>query len=309
MKKTITSLFVMLACAFSAQAQTNSYPFDASDVDEDGWLWFDTPEKIEKYVGVSKDGKLDPNGKIFQMVTTNAAASAQKPFNQTFATDTIHGWGDPHDLENTKKQGAIVLHVATENATAKNGGAILINLPSCKTMHMNLSCEGAANLYLSGSKDATADTSAYSVVYKPAETRWPNPFTGQDMIMYTPLFQTNIHVWSGIEALNDNGNTEFTLASKEPVYAMLQSAAVSPIYIHGVRIVTEPSTGIQDITADAIQFDGQNITLDTPAQISVYTIDGSLVSSAYGSKVNLAGLSKGIYLVKAGNATQKVAIK
>lgn len=310
MKKSITSLFLMLACAFGAQAQTESYPFDAADVDADGWLWFDTAEKIEKYVGVSKDGKLDPNGKIFQMITTSAAAEAEEPFNTTFASDTIHGWGDPHNLEATKKKGAIVLHVATENAIAKNGGAILINLTSCKEMHMNLSCQGAANLFLSGSKDAKADTSAYTVVYKPLEQRWPNPFDpDKEMIMYTPLFQTNIFTWESMEQLNDLGNTEFNLTSKESVYAMLQSAAVSPIYIHGIKVVTEGTTGINDITADAISFDGKNISLNAVAEINVYNLSGALVASEYASSMNLSNLTKGVYMVKVGNATQKVVIK
>ena len=48
MKKSITSLFLMFACVFGAQAQANSYPFDEADLDANGWLWFDTPEKIEK---------------------------------------------------------------------------------------------------------------------------------------------------------------------------------------------------------------------------------------------------------------------
>lgn len=302
MKKTITSLFVMLACAFGAQAQTNTFPFDAADLDENGWLWFDTPEKIEKYVGVSEDGKLDPNGKIFQMISTESASDVKPPFNQTFASDTISGFGDPHNEGKDIKKGAIVLHKGTENGKYNNGGAVLINLPSCKSMSMVLSCESSAQLYLSGSNDAAADTSAYSVVYQPAPAIFPPGF-------FNALFVCNIYTWSDLQTLNNNEATEFTLASKEPVYALLQDAGLAPVYIHGVRIVTEQATGIQDITANDIQFDGQKVTLSAPTRISVYTIDGSLISSVYGSEANLSGLTKGIYLVKAGSATQKVAVK
>lgn len=303
MKKSITSLFLMLACTFGAQAQTESYPFDAADVDADGWLWFDTAEKIEKYVGTSEDGKLDPNGKIFQLISTNKAANVEKPFNKTFADPTIEGYGDPHNQGSDVKKGAIVLHQTIENAIYDDGGAVLINLPSCKSMHMVLSANGAAQLYLSGSKDAAADTSAYTVVYKPLKQEWFG------MIMYTPLFHTNIFTWNNIESLNDLGATEFTLASKTPVYALLQVAGQTPVYIHGVKIVTEESTGINDITADAISFDGKNISLDAAAEINVYNLSGALVASKYASSMNLSNLTKGVYVVKVGNATQKVVIK
>lgn len=301
MKKTITSFFMMLACAFSAQAQT-SYPFDAADVDENGWLWFDTPEKIDKYVGVSKDGKLDPDGKIFQLITTESASGVKPPFNETFASDTISGFGDPHNAGTDIRKGAIVLHQATENGKFNNGGAVLINLPSCKNINMVLSCESSAQLYLSGSKDATADTSTYTIVYQPEAAVFPPGF-------FIPLFTCNIYNWNDLQTFNNKGATDFTLASKEPVFALLQVAGLLPVYIHGIRIQTEQSTGIQELTSEKILFDGQNVSLNNPARISVYHIDGSCVLSEYTDQVNLSGLPKGLYLVKAGQATQKIVIK
>lgn len=305
MKKSITSLFLMLACSFGAQAQTDSYPFDAADVDENGWLWFDTPEKIEKYVGISEDGKLDPNGKIFQMISTKSASDALPPFNETFASDTVTGFGDPKSGGTDVKKGAIVMHKATENALYNNGGAVLINLPSCKMLSMNLSCESAAQLYLSGTNDAEADTSAYSIVYLPQKTEW---FPG--MAFYQELFRTDNFTWEGIHMLNNNGASEFTFSSKNPVYGMLQVAGLYPVYLHGIKVILDgTSTNIRNITTEDILFDGQNVSLATPAQISVYNIDGALVSSEYADKISLSGLNKGLYLVKAGNATRKIAIK
>lgn len=306
MKKSITSLFLMLTCAFGAQAQTESYPFDAADVDAEGWLWFDTAEKIEKYVGVSKDGKLDPNGKIFQLITTSAAAEAEEPFNTTFATDTITGFANDKYIDQLKK-GAIVLNGASQNGNYNDGGAVLINLPSCKEMHMFLSCQSSAWAYLSGTNDAKADTSAYNVVYQPSKTEmWPG-----GPVFINPLFSglNNPFEWTSLETLNNEGASEFTLASKQPVYALLQSAGTLPVYIHGVKIVTEGTTGINDITADAISFDGKNISLNAAAKINVYNLSGALVASKYASSMNLSNLTKGVYMVKVGNATQKVVIK
>lgn len=306
MKKSITSLFLMLACAFGAQAQTESYPFDAADVDANGWLWFDTAEKIEKYVGVSKDGKLDPNGKIFQMITTSTAAEAEEPFNTTFASDTITGFANDKFIDQLKK-GAIVLNGASQNGNYDDGGAVLINLPSCKEMHMFLSCQSSAWVYLSGTNDAKADTSAYNVVYQPSKTEmWPG-----GPVFINPLFSglNNPFEWTSLETLNNEGASEFTLASKQPVYALLQSAGTLPVYIHGIKVVTEGTTGINDITADAISFDGKNISLNAAAEINVYNLSGALVASEYASSMNLSNLTKGVYMVKVGNTTQKVVIK
>lgn len=302
MKKSITSLFLMLACAFSAQAQTESYPFDAADVDANGWLWFDTPEKIEKYVGVSQDGKLDPKGKIFQLITTNSGANAEEPFNKTFASDTLTGYN--YKNPSAAYKGAISLHKATQNGTINDGGAVLINLPSCKEMNLMLSTAQSGYAYLSGTNDADADISAYSLLYKPAAAVFPPG-------MYTPLFsQLNCpFAWTSMETLNNNGESEFTLASSAPVYALVQSASVNPLYIHGVRIVTEETTGINDITADAITFDGNKVSLKNAAEINVYNLNGALIASEYTASMSLSNLAKGVYMVKVGNATQKVVIK
>ena len=51
MKKFFT-LTVLALAAMAATAQTKQNMFPAADTDADGWLWFDTAEKIEKYVGI-----------------------------------------------------------------------------------------------------------------------------------------------------------------------------------------------------------------------------------------------------------------
>lgn len=302
MKKSITSLFLMLACAFGAQAQTESYPFDPADLDANGWLWFDTAEKIEKYVGISEDGKLDPNGKVFQMITTKSASNVKPPFNKTFASDTITGFA-PRDPESAPK-GGISLHKATENGKYNNGGAVLINLPSCKNMSMLLTATGDAHIFLSGTNDAAADTSAYTIVHKPAPGMFPPGYQ-------IPLFNglNTPYTWESLDTLNNKGTTDFTIASKKPVYVLVQSGSLIPVYIHGVRITTESTTGINDATADAFSFDGKNILLNAAAEINVYNLSGALIASEYASSMNLSNLTKGVYMVKVGNATQKVVIK
>ena len=72
MKKIISTLILGLACTIGVQAQEYNLFYD---VDADGWLWFDSQEKIDKYVGLCNeaDNKIDPNGKIIQMVPADIA--------------------------------------------------------------------------------------------------------------------------------------------------------------------------------------------------------------------------------------------
>ena len=48
--KKLYFMMALILCAMSATAQ-NYNLFSASDIDKDGWLWFDTTAKVHKYVG------------------------------------------------------------------------------------------------------------------------------------------------------------------------------------------------------------------------------------------------------------------
>ena len=48
--KKLYFMMALILCAMSATAQ-NYNLFSASDIDKDGWLWFDTQAKVDKYVG------------------------------------------------------------------------------------------------------------------------------------------------------------------------------------------------------------------------------------------------------------------
>lgn len=52
MKKIISTLILGLACTIGVQAQEYNLFYD---VDADGWLWFDSQEKIDKYVGLCNE--------------------------------------------------------------------------------------------------------------------------------------------------------------------------------------------------------------------------------------------------------------
>jgi hypothetical protein len=72
MKKIFT--IAMLAVAtMSASAQNTYNLFDPADCDADGWLWLNTQEKIDRYVGnINEDAyTVDPNGKVIQLAFAN----------------------------------------------------------------------------------------------------------------------------------------------------------------------------------------------------------------------------------------------
>ncbi len=75
------------------------------------------------------------------------------------------------------------------------------------------------------------------------------------------------------------------------------------------KCLSKAATGISEVedSTPAIVHNGDNITVSAPADICVYAADGALVKSAKASTaVSLAGLAKGVYVVKAGQNTVKV---
>ena len=56
MKKVLLTLAALTAVSIANAQQTYNY-FDPADCDADGWLWFDTQEKLEKYCGFENEGK------------------------------------------------------------------------------------------------------------------------------------------------------------------------------------------------------------------------------------------------------------
>lgn len=68
--------WALLLSAIGVQAQEYNL-FPASVVDENGWLWFNSQNIVDQYVGVCKenDYKVDPEGKIIQMIYADQVPS------------------------------------------------------------------------------------------------------------------------------------------------------------------------------------------------------------------------------------------
>ena len=102
------------------------------------------------------------------------------------------------------------------------------------------------------------------------------------------------------------------------VEAYITSVAQNGNYIasvaaDGIKYVIDfcdgVTAGIDDVDAgsESIVRNGDTVTLSSPANISVYSADGALAASAKSAtSISLAGLSHGVYVVKAGQKTVKV---
>lgn len=265
--------WALLLSAIGVQAQEYNL-FPASVVDADGWLWFNSQNIVDQYVGVcnENDYKVDPEGKIIQMVYADQVPTYP---STTVDPDAI-GYGKGGELgTDGYKKGAIILPAASALGST-NGGGIALCLPSCSTLSMNVSCNGMISCrLLSTDKIETAFTD-YGV-----RQVYLAPFK-----KFAGAGNTSVN---GLET-KTNGNDNITIKSDKPVYVYFQNNTKGEVYIHGIKVTTpkQETAGITNIQ-----------TQGTAAQ-EVYTIDGIKVGNT------LKGQKQGLYIVKQGNNIKKV---
>lgn len=256
MKKIFT--FVMCAmAAMSADAQEFNL-FDAADCDADGWLWLNTQEKIDKYVGVIDEDNytVNPNGKIIQMAFANIAPD----YPETYADPEVYGVdksGNYITDEGVNKdeciKGAIVLAGASGVLGNTNGGCLVLNLPSCSTISLYLSSPGSVfgrTLKLTAGHSIDNDDSTSE-----------NPWTGSTKAIFVqigPFGKNTIcdagqYKWEGVATANNSYNEGVTFKSDSPVYFCFQNCRNRIIYVHAIKVTTpkQESAGISDLSANS----------------------------------------------------------
>ena len=257
--------WALLLSAIGVQAQEYNL-FPASAVDADGWLWFNSQEIVDRYIGVcnEEDYKVDPNGKIIQMVY---ADQFQYP-STTVDPDAI-GYGKGGEI------GADGFKKAASASNSPNGGGIVLCLPSCSTFSINVSCSGSIYCQLLSTDKAGTMFGDYEV--RKAYSMF-NKFAGAGNTTVTGLEKQT------------NGYNEITIKSDKPVYAYFRNITNKEVYIHGIKVTTpkQETTGIANIQ-----------TQGTTTQ-EVFTIDGVKVGNTLKSQ------KQGLYIVKQGNNIKKV---
>ena len=300
MKKTITTLFLGLAFAAGAQAQEYNLFYD---VDADGWLWFDSQEKIDKYVGLCdyENYKVDPNGKPIQLIYADDMAAN---YPESTADPFWIGAGAEGEIgAEGARTGALII-AASPTIGDPKGGGFVVCMPSCTSYSICLSREGQTCVRMMATKDVNTTFTNYNVIS--AKYALPG---------FSPLFRGGIYTWTGIETLNNGNAGAYTLQTDQPIYAYFQSATADPIYIHGIRVTTPTNStlSVSDATAkqqNRIFLEGNSVVLNEPADIKVYNANGLLMNAAtHASRMDISDMPKGIYIVKAGDATRKVAVQ
>lgn len=268
-------MMALILCAMSATAQ-NYNLFSASDIDKDGWLWFDTQAKVEKYVGIcdEENYKADPNGKKIQMIYADQLPT----YPQTTVDPDAIGYGKGGELKaEGYKKGAIILPAASAIG-ATNGGGILIMMPSCSELSINVSCEGKVTCRLLSSADINATFGKYGV--RQAYILGFKNFAGAG--------NTTV---KGLESLT-SGNDEITIKSDKPVYAYFQNTTKGEVYIHGIRVITTTKNE-----------DGGEATPETPG--NDYTVKFTAETSDTEREVNVALSKPGKVSIDWGDGVKK----
>lgn len=305
MKKFLLAV-AALAAVSSVSAQEIYNYFDAADVDANGWLWFDTQEKIDKYVGFQGMGE---NPKI--MLVTAGYEDKDGQYPEPTAESDAKGW----NIEGVQggegaKTGAIILCGASSSlgSTEPNGGGILMHLPDCAEFNLFLSTEGdriAPALW--GANKVWAEPIDCGVIstYMP---KWPGE----------PLATVNQYEWLNMQNLI-NSNVDRTLYSPkgQKVTALIRNNINVPLYIHGIKVMTytkasNSEAGIDDVlggSALSLSFNGNAVNATEAADMSVYSVSGAKVAEAHGTTFALDNLAPGAYVVKAVSANGTATIK
>ena len=269
--KKLYFMMALILCAMSATAQ-NYNLFSASDIDKDGWLWFDTQAKVDKYVGTCDDEnyKADPNGKKIQLVYADQVPT----YPQTTVDPDAIGFGKGGELGTEGyKKGAIILPAATALGST-NGGGILIMMPSCSELSMNVSCDGMISCRLLSTTDINTAFTEYGV-----RQVYLSPFK-----KFAGAGNSTVN---GL-ATKTNGNDEITIKSDKPVYVYFQNTTKGEVYIHGIRVITttkneeggevtpEPSNDYTvKFTAETSDTEREvNVALSAPGKVSIDWGDG-----------------------------------
>lgn len=283
MKKIFTLAAFALVLASSVQAQTyNLFPSWA--VDENGWLWFNSQEKIQAYVGTINNDSYVANasGKIVQIADANHG-----DFAESIVSDTITGVGGSGATSGFGVAGALRGSIVLSPASALmagNGGGMLLKLPSLATLSIKLSSEDRKLVVVRATKTATKVIEQYDMTF--------NTYNN----LFKRLGVAGLYEWNDVQTLTNAASN--TIVSNNEIYVFIQNSSTKPLYIHGIKVMTpkQETVGINEVTASSA------------ASTDVYTVDGVLVKRG-ASDAEVKALTKGLYILRSGNDVKKVVVE
>lgn len=282
MKKIL--LFAALAAAVAANAQTTYNYFDPADCDADGWLWFDSQAKIDKYLDWYNPMKLGTDSpKLFLVSSTWENADGE--YAEPYADPDVKGY-NAEGVEGGEGSltGALVLSPSSSSigaATADGGGFVLF-LPDCAQIDINLSQEvdrvlggvyGAMGWQADIDCNVIRNYMSMGILAKPIAT----------------VFQ---YTWNNIQNLeNSNDVSCHKLAQPKGtrVTGVIRNNMNCDMLVHGVRIFTYTQMNYTSSVS--------SLASDNTAPV-YYNLQGVKVSAT----------TPGLYIVKQGDKVSKMII-
>lgn len=325
MKKTLLFLsFVGLAISANSEEITYNF-FDPEDCDEYGWLWLDSQEKIDKYVGsLSSDKKIKLVNAQYEKENPDFPGEYITP--ESYTDPELKGYNQlGEEGGEGSVTGGIVLPEAKYNEEddywPTDGGGILIAMPDCAIFDLYIS-QSQPSVYteIYVARMETNDPGDCSYVYDddeyynwstgeyeggPVITDYAGPYLNMQAYEYDYDYGEGSPDIYSIYGSKGNPRTAYI--------ANYTYDPVCPMYIQGLRIrtFTSVSADTEGAGVNALEQDSQNVvvkdglvTVAKAALIEVYSPSGAKVASEYGTSLDCSGL-KGIYLVKVGNKTVK----
>ncbi|MCM1331103.1 MAG: T9SS type A sorting domain-containing protein [Bacteroides sp.] len=307
MKKFLLAVAALAAMSSVSAQETYNY-FDAADVDANGWLWFDTQEKIDKYVGFQGMGE---NPKI--MLVTAQWEDKDGQYAEPECNPNAIGYNAAGEQggEGAKK-GAIILPMddpskSTIIAEDPKGGSIMLWLPDCAEFDLFVSTSNDKIIpALWGARGHEINLDCFVI----------QSYGNVPFFKIYPLADVSQFQWNNIQDLA-NGNTGLTIGGRQKVTALVLNGMDVPLYIHGIKVMTYTKTsngsaGIDDVlggSALSLSFNGNVVNATEAADMSVYSIAGAKVAEAHGTTFALDNLAPGAYVVKAVSANGTATIK
>lgn len=293
MKKVLLTIAAFAAVSVANAQQLYNY-FDPADCDANGWLWFDTQAKIDKYLGYYDPELLKTPAELAspKLYMIDALCESEPGVSDpTFGDATIKGYNaEGVQGGEGSRTGALVLAAgSTERGTKDDGGSFIVWLPDCAQLDLEISQDYdliAPGLY--GGLGWIEDVDLNVI----------KSYKDWGMIS-KPLSRTYTYSWTNIQDLENTGDVTCHKIGQplgQKVTAKVRQNVSTEMLIHGIRILQytdnghpfTPGSGVSGIEAD-----------DANAPVEFFNMQG----------VKVSGNEPGMYIRRQGSKTAKVIVK
>ena len=293
MKKVLLTLAAFAAVSVANAQQLYNY-FDPADCDANGWLWFDTQAKIDKYLGYYDPELLKTPAELAspKLYMIDALCESEPGVSDpTFGDATIKGYNaEGVQGGEGSRTGALVLAAGSSSlGTNGDGGSFIAWLPDCAQMDMEISQDyNVIAPAIMGAMGWKEDVDLNNIKDYKVFGSWVKP-----------LSRTFTLSWMNIQNIE---NTDDVACHKigqplgQKVTAKIRQNINTEMLIHGIRILQytdnghpfTPGSGVAGIESD-----------DATAPVEFFNMQGMKVS----------GNEPGMYIRRQGSKTTKVVIK